>query len=130
MLRVSGTFSASDGAELQELLACLEPSSEVSKQLRRIYADATPPFAIPSDGFNLCLDVWRDVRPGWRASNGKVLGILLDGVVLAPLLTSMTYNARWNEQGLDMGREKAFDNFDFRALGTASCEVLRGMLLW
>ena len=56
-----------------------------------------------------------------------MLGILLDGIVLAPLLTSLTYNARWDEKGLDMGREKAFDNFDFRSLSKASREVVGGM---
>mmetsp|Transcript_46853 Transcript_46853/g.109412 ORF Transcript_46853/g.109412 Transcript_46853/m.109412 type:complete len:1049 (+) Transcript_46853:34-3180(+) len=124
---VSRTYVAADGTELQELLSWLGPDSEASKHLRRIYAEAKPPFPIDSDSFTLCLDAWRDVRPGWKASKSKMLGILLDGIVLAPLLTSLTYNARWDEKGLDMGREKAFDNFDFRSLSKASREVVGGM---
>ena len=122
-----GAYSAADGTELQELLSCLEPSSATSKELRRVYAEANPPFAIPSDASKLCLNIWKDIRPSWKAAKTKTLGILLDGIVLAPLLTSLTYNARWNAQGLDMGREKAFDNLDFRELDTTSCEVLRNM---
>lgn len=105
----------------------MEPTSTASKQLRRIYSEAKPPFPIPSDASKLCIEIWKDIRPSWKASKSKALGILLDGIVLVPLLTSITYNARWNAQGLDMGREKAFDNIDFQALDAACCEALKGI---
>jgi len=88
-------------------------------QILDIYAKAKPPFKIPSEASSLCLELWQKLR---NVSLGG-MSILLQGIALAPLLTSITYNARWTEQGLDLGREKAF-NFDFTSMDVASLTIL------
>eukprot|EP00435_Cladocopium_sp_Y103_P034918 s2255_g9.t1 len=55
------------------------------ERILEIYSKAQPPFKIPSEASQLCLDLW--LRLAGSSS-------LLQGVALAPLLTSMTYNAR------------------------------------
>jgi hypothetical protein len=35
----------------------------------------------------------------------RILKVVLDGSVLVPLLTSITYFARWDDEGLDRGCE-------------------------
>ncbi|CAE8680152.1 unnamed protein product [Polarella glacialis] len=121
----AGTYSAVQGSELDELLRCLGPDSEASKALSRIYTEACPPFKLPSEQATVCLDAWRQHRPSWKNSKSKVLAILMDGMVLAPLLTSITYFARWDEQGLDLGKDKALERLDFSKLD-ASSQVLLG----
>ncbi|CAE8682966.1 unnamed protein product [Polarella glacialis] len=121
----AGTYSAVQGSELDELLRCLGPDSEASKALSRIYTEACPPFKLPSEQATVCLDAWRQHRPSWKNSKSKALAILMDGMVLAPLLTSITYFARWDEQGLDLGKDKALERLDFSKLD-ASSRVLLG----
>eukprot|EP00913_Durusdinium_trenchii_P028868 g27068.t1 len=90
----TGAYSTVEGVELDELRTLLRPSSGMARAIRSVYAEAIPPF--------------------------KVLPILLDGIILAPLLTSITYFARWSEEGLDYGKDKAMEKFDFSKVDTAS----------
>lgn len=63
----------------------------------------------------------------WRRSKSQALATLLDGVVLAPLLTSITYFARWSDVGLDMGKGAAMERFDFGHVEAASRALLEGI---
>jgi len=36
----------------------------------------------------------------------------------------MTYHARWNEEGLDLGRDKAFSTFDFSSLDVSALKTM------
>lgn len=116
----TGTYSVVPGMELEELQTQLQPASPTARALQSIYSDAVPPFKLPSPEATRCLLVWAEHRPAWRNSRSKALAILLDGVVLAPLLTSITYFARWNEEGLDFGKDNAMERFDFGKLDPAS----------
>jgi len=107
-------YSVVQGPELQELDTYLRPSAQTAKALQKMYKDdMSPPFKVPSKEATYCLTVWAEHQPTWRKSKSKFLPILLDGIVLAPLLTSITYFARWNEEGLDFGKEAAMDRIDF-----------------
>lgn len=120
----SSRYAVPKDNSCEELLRFLGPDSACSSALRRIYAEACPPFKTSSDATKLCLDVWRDQRPTWKRSCKPLLGLLLDGIVLSPLLTSITYFARWDEQGLDGGKEKAAANIDFSSLDKSLQGVL------
>jgi len=116
----TGVYSLSPSEELDELVTYLAPSTSTARALRGIYSNAIPPFKVPSSEAEYCLVVWAEQRPTWKSSKSKALSILLDGIVLAPLLTSITYFARWNEEGLDFGKEKAMERFDFSRLDAIS----------
>jgi len=120
----TGAYSAVQGVELEELQLRLRPGIGTAKALRSVYTEAVPPFKVPSEAATHCLVVWAEHRPGWTNSKSKVLPVLLDGIVLAPLLTSITYFARWSEEGLDYGKDKAMDRFDFSKLDAASRTAL------
>lgn len=121
-----GTYSAVKGLELEELQTMLRPSQGMGMAgaIGSIYSEAIPPFAVPSAEAEKCLVVWAEHRPTWMHSRSKVLPILLDGIVLAPLLTSITYFARWGEEGLDYGKDKAMEKFDFSKVDSASRTAL------
>lgn len=90
------------------------------EKILEIYSKAQPPFKIPSEASQLCLDLWRHLAG--LSSRSSLL--FLQGVALAPLLTSMTYHARWNEEGLDLGRDKAFSTFDFSSLDVSALKTM------
>lgn len=117
-------YSVVGGLELDELDTYLRPTSPTARALQGIYAKAIPPFSIPSEEATHCLVVWAEHRPTWLNSKSKGLSILLDGIVLAPLLTSITYFARWNEDGLDLGKENAMERFDFSKVDPVSQTAL------
>eukprot|EP00435_Cladocopium_sp_Y103_P019222 s2428_g4.t1 len=121
-----GAYSAMQGLELEELQTMLRPSQGMGMAgaIGSIYSEAIPPFAVPSAEAEKCLVVWAEHRPTWMNSRSKVLPILLDGIVLAPLLTSITYFARWGEEGLDYGKDKAMEKFDFSKVDSASRTAL------
>jgi len=106
-------YSVAKSEEYEELDRFLRPTSPAAKALRSLYDAVTPPFEVPSKQAELCLRVWLDHRSAWAESKSKALALLLDGVVLAPLLTSITYFARWNEEGLDFGKDATMGRFDF-----------------
>lgn len=121
----TGAYAAVPGLELEELQSVLRPTgSGLAKALRSVYEQAVPPFRLPSEAAEHCLVVWAEHRPSWRNSRSEVLPILLDGIVLAPLLTSITYFARWSEEGLDYGKDKAMDKFDFSKVDSVSRTAL------
>lgn len=113
--RQTSTYAVVEGDELNELQEYLIPESAISRTIQSVYLEAVPPFRIPSPQASLCFLVWDKHRPLWSRINSRALSILLDGVVLAPLLTSITYFARWNEAGLDHGKDE-LDKLDFTAL--------------
>ena len=112
--RDDGTYVAVEGA-LDELMEVLAVKKD---KLWQIYHEAKPPFQVPSPSFSLCLELWKDLS---QLSLSPSLSVLLQGIALSPLLTSITYRARWNEQGLDLGREKlqglSFSGVDQAQLG-------------
>jgi len=120
----TGMYSLVTGLELDELDTYLKPSAPTAAAIGGLYSDVTPPFEFPSEGATACLSVWEEHRPTWKNSKSKGLSILLDGIVLAPLLTSITYFARWNEDGQEYAKEGAMDRFDFGKLPTEEREVL------
>eukprot|EP00930_Biecheleria_cincta_P083766 TRINITY_DN73273_c0_g1_i1.p1 TRINITY_DN73273_c0_g1~~TRINITY_DN73273_c0_g1_i1.p1 ORF type:complete len:985 (+),score=200.36 TRINITY_DN73273_c0_g1_i1:26-2980(+) len=117
-------YSVVQGLELEELGKYLKPSASTCKALRSVYAEAIPPFKVPSEAATHCLVVWAEHRPTWAQSASKVLPILLDGIVLAPLMTSITYFSRWSEEGLDFGKDKAMERFDFGKVDAVSRQAL------
>eukprot|EP00931_Biecheleriopsis_adriatica_P039453 TRINITY_DN22563_c0_g1_i1.p1 TRINITY_DN22563_c0_g1~~TRINITY_DN22563_c0_g1_i1.p1 ORF type:complete len:991 (+),score=210.91 TRINITY_DN22563_c0_g1_i1:28-2973(+) len=118
------TYSVVKGMELEELETYLRPNAPTAKALHSMYSEAIPPFKVPSDSATHCLVVWAEHRPNWRRSRSQVLPILLDGIVLAPLMTSITYFARWSEEGLDFGKDKAMEKFDFGKVDAISRSAL------
>jgi len=105
-------YSAVLGWELDELVSVLSPDNAASKALRSIYTMAVPPFQIPSEEASLCLQVWSQHRGAWRSLRSWVLGSMLDGIVLAPLVMTMTYYWRWNEQGHAIARKLDLSSLD------------------
>lgn len=125
----TGTYSLVEGEELDELRRCLGPHSTATQALRRIYAEACPPFRIPSSQLELCLEVLKEHRGLWKGSKSQALSILLDGIALSPILVSLTYFARWDEQGLDLGKDKNIDGLDFGKLDEAAQALLGDIFL-
>lgn len=123
----TGVYSVAPSGELEALAACLEPGASCAEALRGIFSEAAPPFKIPSEAADRCLRAWATERPVWRRSKSQALATLLDGVVLAPLLTSITYFARWSDVGLDMGKGAAMERFDFGHVEAASRALLEGI---
>jgi len=117
-------YSLVRGTELDELDAQLRPSSGTAQALRSFYADVELPFEIDSKEASQCLSLWSEQRHMWNSSKSSGLAILLDGVVLAPLLTSITYTARWNEEGVEKSKDYATDKFDFSKLDVATRALL------
>lgn len=122
----TGVYSVVQGPELDWLARCLDPSGAVALALRRIYAEVLPPFRLKSHAATLLIEVWSLHRSTWK-SGSRSLAILLDGIVLSPLLTSITYFVRWDEAGLDAGKESCMQNFDFRELDKSSQKVLQSI---
>ncbi|CAK9049662.1 unnamed protein product, partial [Durusdinium trenchii] len=102
------TYVVAEAAELEELEEVFASKGE---QLWSIYRDSQAPFKIPSEQCTRCLELWEAMCS--ETTMSKSLGLLLKGIALSPLLTSITYHARWNEQGLDLGRQEF--PLDFRA---------------
>jgi acyl carrier protein len=121
-------YSVNPSSELTELDTYLRPTSSTAKALQSIYSEAIPPFKVPSEAATHCLVTWTEQRPSWATSSSKALRILLDGIVLAPLLTSITYFARWNEDGLDLGKDKVTEKFDFSKVDAISRRTLGDIL--
>jgi len=117
-------YSVNRTEELDELDNYLRPTTSTAKAIAKLYAEAIPPFQVPSEEATECLVVWAEQRPEWKKSKSQALSILLDGIVLAPLLTSITYFARWNEDGLDYGKDSAMERFDFSKLDSAERQSL------
>lgn len=122
------TFSAAHTVDVDELRSILRPSSKTATALQSIYAESVPPFRLPSNEAANCFDVWADHRQAWLNCKSKSLPILLDGIVLAPLLTSITYFARWNEDGLDFGKDSTTDQIDFSKLEIGQRTILGDMI--
>lgn len=118
--RFTGKYTARQGLELSELDTLLRPSSPVARALASIYSDSPPPFRVPSAEATNCLLVWNDHRVTWQRCKSKSLALLLDGIVLAPLLTSITYYARWDDEGLDSGRPEKVERLDLSKLDPAA----------
>ncbi|CAJ1364634.1 unnamed protein product [Effrenium voratum] len=102
----AGTYVAVEGPELNSLVSSLEA---LGSKLRALY-ELKIPFPVPSEASACCLQLWQDIK---KLSVSKGLSILLQGMALSPLLTSITYNARWTAEGLDLGRDKA-NTLDFK----------------
>lgn len=113
-------YSVVPGLELEELERMLRPSSpeadSMVRALRGVYAEEVPSMEVTK----YCLTLWAEHRPRWSASKSKALSILLDGIVLAPLLTSITYSARWDEDGDEFADLSAMETFDFSKFDRSS----------
>nr|UUJ35640.1 SxtA [Alexandrium fundyense] len=120
-------YAVVPGPGIQALAALLRPAAPTSAALRSIYQHAQPPFRVPSSEAAHCLRIWAEHRPTWRRAACKRLALLLDGAVLVPLLTSITYFARWDEEGLDSGKEGALDRLDFSKANAAARAALGGI---
>jgi len=113
----SGKYSTKQGWKLDELASFLADDSPVADALRRIYKEAVPPFKIPSAQASLCLQAWTQHHGASQKMTRSALATLLDGVILAPLILSITYSARMDEQGMELsGWQKSF-RFDASLLG-------------
>ena len=116
----TGEYSAVAGNELDELRTFLSPGSSSAKAIASIYVDAIPPFRVPSEEATSCLRTWMEQRPTWAQTKSKALATMLDGVVLAPLLTSIAYFS-----GKRAGA--AMEKFDFSHVDLSSQRVLRSI---
>merc|ERR1719281_1869082 len=96
-----GKYTPVNGTDLDELESKLKPNTAITRAIENIYQKAVPPFRMGTDQSSICFLVWCETRPLWSDTKSKYLQILLDGVVLAPILTSLTYFHRWDEKGLD-----------------------------
>mmetsp|Transcript_42808 Transcript_42808/g.122087 ORF Transcript_42808/g.122087 Transcript_42808/m.122087 type:complete len:992 (+) Transcript_42808:55-3030(+) len=123
----TGAHALVPSTELRELLAFLGPETSTAETLRSVYSQAAPPFRLPSEQATHCLGAWTKERQHWEEAQSKLLPILLDGIILAPLLTSITYFARWSEEGLDMGKEGSMESFDFTQVDDDSRRLLSGI---
>mmetsp|Transcript_5877 Transcript_5877/g.10471 ORF Transcript_5877/g.10471 Transcript_5877/m.10471 type:complete len:1118 (-) Transcript_5877:112-3465(-) len=85
----SGSCRAVQG---DEVFRCLG-SASTATSLRRVYAEAKPPFQIPSHELEICLKIWSE-RHLWTKSTSEVLSKLLDGIALVPILASMAWARR------------------------------------
>lgn len=110
-------YSPVNGEGLDELEEKLKPNTPITRAIETIYKKAVPPFRMGTEQSSLCFLTWSETRPLWKDTKSKSLGILLDGVVLAPILTSLTYFHRWDEKGLD----SQFGKVD---MGTIDCSKL------
>ena len=106
----------------------LARTSPVTKSLRGVYQKAAPPFWIPSVAADFCLDLWQRLRPAWKHAHSRLLSTFLDGVLLVPLLTSMTYVVRWDDAGVDLGEERAH-RFDFSVCDGSSLRAVQDVFL-
>jgi len=120
----SRSYSLALGPELDELRTVLHPTSEAARGLQELYSEVAPPFHLPSDDAARCLALWEEQRPSWSQCKSRALGVLLDGAVLAPLLVSVTYFSRWDEEGQEHGRENVMDRFDFSKMPPAQRSAL------
>ncbi|CAE8608418.1 unnamed protein product, partial [Polarella glacialis] len=94
-----GTGGALSRLELEELRRCLGSGGEnCAAALRSIYAEAAPPFGLPSEQLELCLRVWSEHRHSWKNGRSWALASLLDGIVLVPLLASIGCMGSLDEQ--------------------------------
>lgn len=122
-------------AALEELLL---HEGGLACELRRLYQEAQPPFRMDSDAARLLLEAWATQRPKWQSEAtasptasasrlGAPLKALLDGAVLAPLLTSLVYFHRWDEEGLDHGRD-SMEHISCGALDATAARTLDALL--
>lgn len=111
----SGEYKLVEGQELSELQRFLGPQAPERSVFKTIYEDAVPPFKIDSNAFKIAVATWKDYRDTWKDCSSATLPVLLDGIILTPLLGSLTYFARWNEAGDDKGKE-ALKTIDFTGL--------------
>lgn len=102
--RESGKYRVVPGPELDELEKYLNPRDATAETLDSIYEEAVPPFRMDSQRAAYILGVWEGARPLWSTSTSKGLKLLLDGIVLTPLLTSITYYGFWKGEGFQYGR--------------------------
>nr|ADY62524.1 SxtA short isoform precursor [Alexandrium fundyense] len=120
----SRAYSLVPGPELDELRTVLHPASEVARGLQELYSEVAPPFQLPSEDAARCLALWEEQRPSWSQCRSRALGVLLDGAVLAPLLVSVTYSSRWDEEGQEHGRDNVMERFDFSKMLPAQRSAL------
>jgi hypothetical protein len=124
----SSEYSIVPGSSLDELAAVLAPDTDLAEALHSVYTRALPPFRFPSYKASLCLQVWAQHRDAWQKLRNQNLPALLDGSVLAPLVTSLSHCARYDEQGMDVAGGADFAEFDLGALNIGAKAVIKEII--
>jgi len=109
----TGCYHVRQSDSLGELKKLLDPQGTLSRIFWNIYKDAIPSFEVQWVVYEYCCQIWEEFRSMWKDTQNKALSILLDGILLAPVITSITDYARWNKEGLDYGKEHKMERFNF-----------------
>jgi len=75
---------------------------------REIYTNAVPPFKVPSETAAQLLSIWNHHRSIWKDTMSDTLCTMLDGMIIAPLLCSLSFCTRWNDDGIDTLEDNPF----------------------
>jgi len=124
----SGNYSTVPGWQLDELESVLAKDAPVCNALWSIYAGAAPPFKLPSEHASRCMEVWKQYRGTWQMLRSQHLSAMLDGVVLTPLVVSLTYNMRWDERGVEIATTHETRRFDLTQVKPPELEVLKDII--
>lgn len=92
-------YSLERGPELTTLEDILSPQKAPRQLFRKVFNECVPPFDLDSKATKTLLGMWRDQRFLWKECDHAGIALLFDGIILTPLLASLAYLARWNEEG-------------------------------